>query len=94
MAAYDREPFREILALFLSVAPTCEALQAFANKHPDRWVQALVMLARLCGYTEELTTDAPIAVHIAQLSDAELMARLAELDRQRTAPQLADVNAL
>ena len=40
----------ELLTLIVGAEPTDEAYQAFANRDPLRWVQAISMLAPLAGY--------------------------------------------
>ena len=70
----DRGPFRELLAAHLAIEPTPEALQAFANRYPDRFAQALVMYARMCGYSEAPTISLSIEAKVRLLSDVELAA--------------------
>ncbi len=50
LKAGSREPFREILEIFLDAAPTAEEVAVAARRGPDRYVQALTMLAKLGGY--------------------------------------------
>jgi len=76
LEALDRAPFRRMLAEVLGVKPTRAALAKFANKSPDRWAQALAILAQLSGYERgvlklELTS-------IQGMSDIELMRQAAE----------------
>ena len=35
--ALSPEPFRDLLTRVLNAEPSQEALQAFVDKHPDRW---------------------------------------------------------
>jgi hypothetical protein len=51
---FAREPFRKKLSRFLCFSPSDEALQAHANKSPDRWSQAVTILARLSGITDKV----------------------------------------
>ena len=53
LADLSREPFENELARFLRFAPSDEALQAHANKSPDRWCQAVTMLGKLSGVTDK-----------------------------------------
>lgn len=80
--AYNREPFQELLVLLLEAAPTCDEIQAFANKYPDRWARAIVLLAGLAGYSPQVVINATASLHMDKLSDAELLARLAETESQ------------
>jgi hypothetical protein len=80
---HDREAFRLDLAKWLLGAPTVEAIAEYAARNPDRWAQGLAVMARLSGYTER-PEEAPGATSlftsIAKISDADLMARLADID--------------
>lgn len=77
--ALNRAPFRRMLADFLGVKPTRAALQKFANKSPDRWSQALSILAVLAGYERGVLQVNHY--NVQDLSDAELykQARMAGL---------------
>jgi len=47
------EPFQSLLAKLLRCEPTEVAIQAHANKYPDKHLQALTMAARLAGYHKD-----------------------------------------
>lgn len=68
----SRAPFRGVLARILSCAPTEGAIEAQAEKHPDRWAQTLAIVARLAGFNEKLTVDGSILHTINDLSDSQL----------------------
>lgn len=68
----SRGPFRELLARFLTCAPSDEAIAEQAEKHPDRWSQCLAIVSRLSGYTEKLEVEGNIVHDISKLSDLEL----------------------
>lgn len=74
----SREPFQEILQMYLDCAPTEEAIQDVAQRSPDKWAQAVVMLSKLAGYTEQIDLRHTHAHFVALLecSDMELMDRL------------------
>ena len=86
--AKSRGPFRRRLAVCLETFPTPEALQAFANKHPDRHAQTLAILARLSGFSDKIEIDARLALDLHSMSDAELYQRHFEslADSLRGAP--------
>lgn len=67
-------PFQEELSKALSAGPTEASIKKFANKHPDKWAQMLIMLGKMSGYSEksEHTVNNNIFVKIANCSDAEL----------------------
>ncbi len=77
LKAGSREPFREILEIFLQAAPTADEVAVAARRGPDRYVQALTMLAKLGGYHEKMRVDhTHIVMELTQLSDADLAERL------------------
>lgn len=71
-----RAPFQRLLADYLGCAPTAEAIRKFADKSPDRWVQGLVMLGQMAGYTKDIhvTSDSTLNVHL--MSDTDVRERL------------------
>ncbi len=77
--ALSREPFRDLLARLLEAEPSVEAVQAYAERHPDRWGQLVTMIAKLSGFNERLEVETSHSVALAQLSDSELMVRLQEM---------------
>ena len=58
----------------MSCAPTMKAIKAQADKYPDRWAQAIMMLRKASGYSEktEHTVNSNILLRIQGVSDAEL----------------------
>lgn len=80
----DRGWFRRTLGELLGCRPTVEAMSAFAEKHPDRWAQAVSIMAGLSGFDRGVGATINI-YNVDQLSDAQLMARQIELDAQLSA---------
>ena len=76
--ALSREPFRDVLKRLLEAEPSVEAVQAYAERHPDRWGQLVTMIAKLSGFNERLEVETSHSVALAQLSDSELMGRLGD----------------
>lgn len=73
---FDRKPFQQMLAELMGCKPTFEALQAFANKNPDRWAQAVQMMANLSGFEKGNVTLN--IFNVEQMSDAMLLAEHAK----------------
>lgn len=74
----SRGPFQRQLAKLLGCAPSAEAIRGFAEKHPDRWAQAVAIFAPLAG----IQRDAPVQVNIlnvGDMSDAQLFAHAQRL---------------
>ena len=78
----SRSPFLHVLADILECKPDLEEMQAFANKNPDRWAQAVSVFARLSGFHDKLDITHNVHVRITQMGDAELLQRLEELQRE------------
>ncbi len=79
LKAGSREPFRELLEVFLKAAPTSEEVAEVARRAPDRYVQGVTMLAKLGGYHEKMQVDhnhTHKVMALMQMSDSQLMARL------------------
>lgn len=82
LASMSRSPFRKVLAELIEAKPTPEAVRRFADKYPDRWAQAVSMMAGLSGFDRgviELNV-----FNIKGLSDIELMRRLDHIDAEVT----------
>ena len=83
LSGFSREPFRKELSRFLCFSPSDEAVQAHANKSPDRWSQAVAILGRLSGMTDKVddTSQTPYSPHKFQnLSMMEKRKRFAEFE--------------
>ena len=91
LKAGSREPFRELLEIFLKAAPTSEEVAEVARRAPDRYVQGVTMLAKLSGFHEKMQVDhnhTHKVMALMQLSDSELMGRLQDgLEQLGIVPQ-------
>ncbi len=84
----SREPFTQELARWFNAAPSSAAFRRMAEKRPDRWVQAIAVLARLAGYNDRTeSVSLSLFANIKNMSDAELEAELASLQQQLAALQ-------
>jgi hypothetical protein len=77
----SRNPFRDVLAQLIEVAPEPAEMKEWAKRCPDRLAQAVAIWARLAGYNEKLEVEANVTAHVKDMSDLELQQRLAELER-------------
>lgn len=77
----SRGPFRDLLADFLTCAPTAQDIQRAAMKSPDRWAQALAIVAKLSGYHEKLEVEG--TAKVATLSDVEIEEKLNAIIEER-----------
>src|SRR3990172_8446607 len=78
------EPFYPLVAQLIACPPTPAAIQAYADKYPDKYYQALTMAIRMVGYHK----DAPaiqnnMFVVIQGMSDSELRQLNQELEVKR-----------
>ena len=81
-SAYSRQPYVEILAEMVQCIPTPDALQDFADAHPDRWANAVSTMSKLAGYHEKLEIHGNVNMDIRVMGDAQLMARNKEVDQK------------
>ena len=80
---FSRKPFRKELSRFLCFSPSDEAVQAHANKSPDRWSQAIAILGRLSAITDKVedTSQSEYSPHrFKNLSLMEKRKKLAEIE--------------
>ena len=82
----NRKPFTRILRDFVSKW-TDEGLEEFARKYPDRYLQGLSIAAKAAGYKEQLALDVTMQAKVRELSDAELLRALADLQTRISALQ-------
>lgn len=73
LALLDRTPFRKLLGEILECRPTRAAMTEFAQKHPDKWAQALSMVAGLAGFERGINIQVN-TFNVREMSDAELIA--------------------
>ncbi len=99
--AYSREPFIDILARLTACEPNEEALQQFANNHPDRWIAAMARLSQVAGYHERLEIKGNIVLELHSMGDAQLLEELEkvetkllelEVDKEPIDAQLEDLD--
>ena len=78
---FSRFPFQNELVKLLESAPTIESLQKLADKSPDRYYQAITMIARLAGYTEkvEIQADVRHLLALKDMSDYDIDNKIKEL---------------
>ena len=70
-------PFLEKLAAFLEVELEPAALQAWAQRNPDKWASAVAGLARIAGYATRTELDVSISLDVGAMSDSQLQEALA-----------------
>ncbi len=83
LSGFSREPFRQELSRFLCFAPSDEAVQAHANKSPDRWSQAVAILGRLSGLTDKVEDTSQSEYSPHKFQNLSMMAKrkmLADLE--------------
>jgi hypothetical protein len=88
LTRYERRPFMAMLAEMLDCKPTPAAIRAFAEKSPDRWAQAVSIIAGLAGFDRGVGPSINI-YNVGAMSDVELAKRLAELDKLAAAKDVS-----
>lgn len=76
---YDRTPFLDLLTAWLECGPTPEAVIAFAEKNPDKYINALTSLGKLAGFTEKREVEWHGSLNVGAMSDSQLEDKLAEI---------------
>jgi len=93
LTKFQRTSFVRVLAELLECKPDIASLREFSKKSPDRWAQALSIVAALAGFTKDTGTTINI-YNVEKMSDVELARRIAELERTAaTALPVIDVAA-
>ena len=82
LAGLSRKPFVDILSDMMMSAPSPEAIKAFAEEHPDRWTNAVRVMANLSGYHDKLEIEGNISIEITNSGDADLMAMLEDINQK------------
>lgn len=80
LEALSRSPFRRLLARIMDCAPSPEAIQALAEKNPDRWGQLMAIVGRTSGYNEKLELEGTLTQRLTDQSDSQLLARITALE--------------
>jgi hypothetical protein len=91
LGSMSRVPFRKVLAELVGAKPTPEAVRRFADKYPDRWAQAVSIMAGLAGY-ERGVVELNL-FNVRGLADSALLTELQEVRAalRKIAPKVADV---
>lgn len=75
---YSRKPFVDALTAFLRCRPDDISVFEWARQHPDRWANAVNVMAKLSGYADQQEINLNIT-DTSQMSDAQLLQRLMDL---------------
>ena len=81
LKTYQRDPFLEYLGELLECSPTPEAMQAFAQKFPDRWANMIATFAKLGGYTEKTESVHTHTLKVESLSLSQLLDELKKVEQ-------------
>ena len=95
LALYSTTPFLDEVAYLMGFRPTPQALQEFADQHPDKWANCIAIFAKLAGYAENLNLNVDATLNVQSLSDSQLEQRLEILRASRAllpTPQVVTPN--
>ncbi len=81
LCGFSREPFRKELSRFLCFSPSDEAIQAHANKSPDRWTQGVTILARLSGINDKVDDTSQGEYSMHKFQNLSMMEQLKMADK-------------
>lgn len=76
---YDRTPFIDLLTNMVMLFPTDASLRAMATKKPDAYINSMIALARIAGFTEKQEMTHNININVAKMSDSQLEDHLKRL---------------
>lgn len=69
---YDRTPFMDLLTEMLRFFPDEQSLQALAMKKPELYINSLISMARISGFTEKQEVFHTHTVNLNKMSDSQL----------------------
>lgn len=69
---YDRTPFLDLLTEMLRLFPDAASLQALAMKKPELYINSLISMARISGFTEKQEVQHTVTVNVNKMSDSQL----------------------
>jgi len=69
---YDRTPFVDLLTEMLRLFPDEASLQALAIKKPELYINSLISMARISGFTEKQEVQHNVTVNVNRMSDSQL----------------------
>lgn len=93
---YDRTPFIDLLAMWMECTPNPQTIMAFADKHPDRFINAMNSLGRLGGFAEKKEVDINLSAQVSRMSDSQVEDRFRDAAYKLgiPVPKLIDTKAL
>lgn len=69
---YDRTPFMDLLVEMLKFFPDEKSLQALAMKKPELYINSMISMARISGFTEKQEVAHNHTININKMSDSQL----------------------
>jgi hypothetical protein len=86
LTSFDRAPFTDLLAEWLLLVPSREAVTALAETDPAKFMTALASLAKMSGFSDKTETSIDITHNYRVLSDSQIEDRLRALAHQAGIP--------
>ena len=78
----SRDPFKDVLSLFLTTPPTKSAIKRQAQANPQLWANSISTLSACAGFSSLNTNlDLSLSASIGELSDSDLNKRIVELQQ-------------
>ena len=91
---YNRQPFLDVLGMFLQCRPDIISVAEWAREHPDKWMNAIAACAKAAGFADETHVVNDISVSVSNMSDAQLLQRLEEMRIQHSAQSIQPLKAI
>lgn len=87
----SRDPFKELLATFMEGQPEANDIKELARRYPEAWTKAMATVAHLAGFHEKLEIEETHIHAVVNMSDQELMRKLAQVMGEIGGPKAAEV---
>src|SRR5262252_344592 len=83
---FDRGPFTDLLAEWLELVPSPQAVTALAEAEPAKFMQALASLSKMAGFSDRTETNVEVNHNYRFLSDSQIEDRLRALSERLGLP--------
>jgi|SRR5262245_16245740 len=79
LTSFDRAPFTDLLAEWVELCPTREAVTALAETDPAKFIHALQSISKMAGFSERTETSVEVTHNYRTLSDSQIEDKLKQL---------------
>src|SRR5262245_61785597 len=87
LTSFDRAPFTDLLAEWIELVPSSEAVKTLAESEPAKFMTALASIAKMAGYSDKTETNIEVTHNYRFLSDSQIEDRLRGLCHKLGLPE-------